>query len=223
MHTIYSPEGFKISSGIFGSTFYMATGFHGFHVMVGTTFLVVCMMRAWYGHFRPDKHVGLEAAAWYWHFVDVVWLFLFAWVYWWGGRLALVGAPAIDRAAPPAALSAGLRCRCPACGQGPLFEGFLKVRQRCPVCGADVSAHDSGDGPVAFIVLIAGGLVVGLALLTEVKYAAAGVAAPRPLAAARGARGPGPDAPVQGDHDRSPVQASTPRFRPAGRINPQLR
>ncbi len=72
--------------------------------------------------------------------------------------------------APPAALSAGLRCRCPACGQGPLFEGFLKVRQPCPVCGADVSAHDSGDGPVAFIVLIAGGLVVGLALLTEVKY-----------------------------------------------------
>jgi cytochrome c oxidase subunit 3 len=89
VHTIYNPEGFQISSGIFGSTFYMATGFHGFHVMIGTTFLLVCTMRAYYAHFRPDKHVGLEAAAWYWHFVDVVWLFLFAWVYWWGGQIAL--------------------------------------------------------------------------------------------------------------------------------------
>jgi cytochrome c oxidase subunit 3 len=88
VHVIHHPQGFTITSGIFGSTFYMATGFHGFHVMVGTTFLIVCMMRAWYGHFRPDKHVGFEAAAWYWHFVDVVWLFLFAWVYWWGGYIA---------------------------------------------------------------------------------------------------------------------------------------
>ena len=91
VHTIYSPEGFQISSGIFGSTFYMATGFHGFHVMIGTTFLLVCTFRAFYGHFRPDKHVGLEAAAWYWHFVDVVWLFLFTWVYWWGSYIALAG------------------------------------------------------------------------------------------------------------------------------------
>ena len=89
VHTIYSPEGFTLSSGIFGSTFYMATGFHGFHVMIGTTFLLVCTFRAYYGHFRPDKHVGLEAAAWYWHFVDVVWLFLFTWVYWWGSYIAL--------------------------------------------------------------------------------------------------------------------------------------
>jgi cytochrome c oxidase subunit 3 len=89
VHTIYHPEGFTISDGIFGSTFYMATGFHGFHVMIGTTFLIVCTLRAWYGHFRPNKHVGLEAAAWYWHFVDVVWLFLFVWVYWWGGYIAL--------------------------------------------------------------------------------------------------------------------------------------
>ena len=92
VHTIYHPEGFQISSGIFGSAFYMATGFHGFHVMVGTTFLIVCTMRAYYAHFKPEKHVGFEAAAWYWHFVDVVWLFLFVWVYWWGGALALSGA-----------------------------------------------------------------------------------------------------------------------------------
>ncbi len=89
VHTINHPQGFTISDGIYGSTFYMATGFHGFHVMIGTTFLLVCTMRAWYNHFRPDKHVGLEAAAWYWHFVDVVWLFLFVWVYWWGGAIAL--------------------------------------------------------------------------------------------------------------------------------------
>ncbi|MEM7026465.1 MAG: cytochrome c oxidase subunit 3, partial [Pseudomonadota bacterium] len=89
IHTIYHSAGFTISDGIFGSTFYMATGFHGFHVMIGTTFLMVCMMRAYYDQFKSEKHVGLEAAAWYWHFVDVVWLFLFVWVYWWGGRFAL--------------------------------------------------------------------------------------------------------------------------------------
>jgi uncharacterized protein (DUF983 family) len=70
----------------------------------------------------------------------------------------------------PSALASGLRCRCPACGEGRLFEGFLAVRSRCPVCGADLSAQDSGDGPVAFIILIVGGIVVALALLTEVRY-----------------------------------------------------
>jgi cytochrome c oxidase subunit 3 len=69
---------------IYGSTFFMATGFHGFHVIVGTLFLIVCLFRALSGHFRPEKHFGFEAAAWYWHFVDVVWLFLFACIYVWG-------------------------------------------------------------------------------------------------------------------------------------------
>ena len=86
-------EGFNMTSGIYGSTFYMATGFHGFHVIVGTTFLIVCMMRAYYANFRSDKHVGFESAAWYWHFVDVVWLFLFVWVYWWGGSLEFTTQP----------------------------------------------------------------------------------------------------------------------------------
>jgi cytochrome c oxidase subunit 3 len=66
---------------IYGSTFFMATGFHGFHVIVGTIFLAVCLFRAIRGDFTPEKHFGFEAAAWYWHFVDVVWLFLFAFVY----------------------------------------------------------------------------------------------------------------------------------------------
>jgi uncharacterized protein (DUF983 family) len=70
----------------------------------------------------------------------------------------------------PGALAAGLRSRCPACGRAPLFDGFLHVRQRCPVCHTDLSAQDSGDGPVAFIILIVGGIVVALALLTEVRY-----------------------------------------------------
>jgi len=69
---------------IYSSTFYMATGFHGFHVLVGTIFLIVCLFRALKGHFTPEQHFGFEAAAWYWHFVDVVWLFLFAAVYVWG-------------------------------------------------------------------------------------------------------------------------------------------
>ena len=63
----------------------MATGFHGFHVLVGTIFLAVCLGRALKGDFTPQQHLGFEAAAWYWHFVDVVWLFLFAAVYIWGG------------------------------------------------------------------------------------------------------------------------------------------
>jgi len=80
---VHAPFGF--ADGIYPSTFFMATGFHGFHVIVGTTFLVVCLFRAIKGHFKPDHHVGFEAAAWYWHFVDVVWLFLFSSVYVWGG------------------------------------------------------------------------------------------------------------------------------------------
>jgi cytochrome c oxidase subunit 3 len=74
---------------IYGSTFFMATGFHGFHVLIGTIFLLVCLFRAMKGHFTPTQHFGFEAAAWYWHFVDVVWLFLFACVYVW----ASAGAP----------------------------------------------------------------------------------------------------------------------------------
>ncbi len=80
----YMHASFGFKDGIYPTTFYMATGFHGFHVMVGTIFLFVCLMRARKGHFTPEQHFGLEAAAWYWHFVDVVWLFLFACIYWWG-------------------------------------------------------------------------------------------------------------------------------------------
>ena len=71
---------------IYGSTFFMATGFHGFHVIIGTIFLIVCLVRALKGDFTPQQHFGFEAAAWYWHFVDVVWLFLFAAVYIWGSH-----------------------------------------------------------------------------------------------------------------------------------------
>ena len=69
------------NSGLYGSIFFMATGFHGFHVLLGTIFLIVCLLRLLAGQMSPEKHFGFEAAAWYWHFVDVVWLFLFAFVY----------------------------------------------------------------------------------------------------------------------------------------------
>ena len=69
------------NSGLYGSIFFMATGFHGFHVLIGTLFLAVCLLRLMAGQMSPQKHFGFEAAAWYWHFVDVVWLFLFAFVY----------------------------------------------------------------------------------------------------------------------------------------------
>ena len=80
---IHAPFDFK--GNIYGATFFMATGFHGFHVLVGTIFLIVCYLRAKKGDFTPRAHFGFEAAAWYWHFVDVVWLFLFVSIYVWGG------------------------------------------------------------------------------------------------------------------------------------------
>jgi cytochrome c oxidase subunit 3 len=84
----YAHAPFTFSENIYSSTFFMATGFHGFHVLVGTTFLLVCLFRAMKGQFKPNQHFGFEAAAWYWHFVDVVWLFLFFCIYWWGAGKA---------------------------------------------------------------------------------------------------------------------------------------
>lgn len=81
----YHDSRFSISDRAYGSTFFIATGFHGLHVLVGTTFLAVCLYRLKAGQLRPNHHFGFEAAAWYWHFVDVVWLFLYVWIYWWGG------------------------------------------------------------------------------------------------------------------------------------------
>ena len=81
----YIEAPFPFAGINYGTTFFMATGFHGFHVLVGTIFLIVCLVRAYNGHFTPRQHFGFEAAAWYWHFVDVVWLFLFIVIYVWGG------------------------------------------------------------------------------------------------------------------------------------------
>ncbi|HXH54550.1 MAG TPA: cytochrome c oxidase subunit 3 [Gammaproteobacteria bacterium] len=78
----YTKLGLKLNSGIYGSTFFMLTGFHGAHVTIGTIMLTVILVRCIRGHFTPEKHFGFEATAWYWHFVDVVWLMLFIFVYW---------------------------------------------------------------------------------------------------------------------------------------------
>ncbi len=86
----YAHAPFSFGGSIYGATFFMATGFHGAHVIIGTIFLAVCLLRAVRGDFTPKQHFGLEAAAWYWHFVDVVWLFLFTFVYVWGNHGALV-------------------------------------------------------------------------------------------------------------------------------------
>jgi cytochrome c oxidase subunit 3 len=81
-HHAYTELNLKLSSGIFGSTFFMLTGFHGFHVFVGMLMLLFITLRLMKGHFTPQRHFGFEGAAWYWHFVDVVWLGLYAVVYW---------------------------------------------------------------------------------------------------------------------------------------------
>ena len=88
----YAAAPFDFSESIYGATFFMATGFHGFHVLVGTIFLIVCLFRAMAGHFTAEKHFGFEAAAWYWHFVDVVWLFLFCCIYVWASWGATIAA-----------------------------------------------------------------------------------------------------------------------------------
>jgi cytochrome c oxidase subunit 3 len=80
----YIEAPFNLSDGIFGSTFFLATGFHGLHVLIGTAFLSVCLFRFLLYHFSTRHHLGFEAAAWYWHFVDVVWIFLFLIIYVWG-------------------------------------------------------------------------------------------------------------------------------------------
>nr|WIG49083.1 cytochrome c oxidase subunit III [Runcina aurata] len=83
-YTEYMETTFTISDSVYGSTFFMATGFHGLHVLVGATFLTVTFLRLLNVHFDSNHHIGFLAAAWYWHFVDVVWLFLYASIYWWG-------------------------------------------------------------------------------------------------------------------------------------------
>nr|AYR05333.1 cytochrome c oxidase subunit 3 [Coleoptera sp. ACP-2013] len=80
----YIEAPFTIADAIYGSSFFMATGFHGLHVIIGTTFLAICFFRHIKNHFSSIHHFGFEAAAWYWHFVDVVWLFLYISIYWWG-------------------------------------------------------------------------------------------------------------------------------------------
>nr|AFU50207.1 cytochrome c oxidase subunit III [Imatidium capense] len=80
----YSEAPFSISDSVYGASFFMATGFHGLHVIIGTLFLTICLLRHSLNHFSMIHHFGFEAAAWYWHFVDVVWLFLYLLMYWWG-------------------------------------------------------------------------------------------------------------------------------------------
>jgi cytochrome c oxidase subunit III len=81
-HHAYTEYNLKLTTGAYGATFFMLTGFHGFHVTLGTIMLIVIFVRALKGHFTPDHHFGFEAVSWYWHFVDVVWLLLFVLVYW---------------------------------------------------------------------------------------------------------------------------------------------
>lgn len=81
----YIEASFTIADSVYGSTFFVATGFHGLHVIIGSSFLTICWLRLYSCHFSAYHHFGFEAAAWYWHFVDVVWLFLYVFIYWWGG------------------------------------------------------------------------------------------------------------------------------------------
>nr|ARH54951.1 cytochrome c oxidase subunit 3 [Coleoptera sp. 4 AH-2016] len=80
----YNEAPFTIADSVYSSTFFMTTGLHGFHVIIGSMFLFICLIRMYYNHFSSIHHFGFEAATWYWHFVDVIWLFLYISIYWWG-------------------------------------------------------------------------------------------------------------------------------------------
>nr|YP_002970986.1 cytochrome c oxidase subunit III [Polychrus marmoratus]BAH70466.1 cytochrome oxidase subunit 3 [Polychrus marmoratus] len=80
----YYEAPFTVTDSVYGTTFFVATGFHGLHVIIGSSFLIICLLRQLMRHFTTNHHFGFEAAAWYWHFVDVVWLFLYVSIYWWG-------------------------------------------------------------------------------------------------------------------------------------------
>ena len=161
----HAPFAFK---GInYGAAFFMATGFHGFHVLVGTIFLIVCLVRAYKGDFTPQQHFGFEAAAWYWHFVDVVWLFLFV-VDLCLGRLGRAGPLmrlTCRRADEPSrGGSRRIACGCPLRAV-PAMRRADAVRRagavsppRCRACGLDFARFNVGDGPAAFLTLIVGAL-----------------------------------------------------------------
>lgn len=85
----YITASFFISDSVYGSAFYMITGFHGFHVICGTIFLTVCLLRLWNGQLTKDRHIGFEFAIWYWHFVDIVWIFVYTFLYWWGSVFSI--------------------------------------------------------------------------------------------------------------------------------------
>ena len=153
----YAHAPFGFGGQHYGSAFYMATGFHGFHVLIGTIFLIVCLNRAYKGDFTPSQHFGFEAAAWYWHFVDVVWLFLFV-VHLRLGRLGRAEStdavdPAAERrlgdidmpAAPVDAVAAASRSL-PALRRETLFAGSLRFAP-LPRCGLDFAGFNVGDGP----------------------------------------------------------------------------
>lgn len=86
----YISAPFYISDSVYGSTFYMITGFHGFHVICGTIFLIVCAIRMYDGQLTKDRHIGYEFAIWYWHFVDIVWIFVYTFLYWWGSSFPVL-------------------------------------------------------------------------------------------------------------------------------------
>ena len=194
-HLFFSEE--SANGGLYGSTFFMATGFHGFHVLIGTIFLTVCLIRLLAGGFSPKQHFGFEAAAWYWHFVDVVWLFLFSFIYVIFGP----GGREPRGASQPVRGRAGLPL--PQLRRGPpvrrLPEGLAALRG----LWLRPRPADSGDGPVVFILLIVGSLVCLGALLFEFHGAPADLGAPDPVAAAGDRAALCPPPPVQGCDDRA--------------------
>ena len=169
----YSHAAFGFKDGIYASNFYMATGFHGFHVFIGTVFLAVCLMRAKRGDFAPGKqHLGFEFAAWYWHFVDVVWLFLFVFVYLeFGNKILTAFGMLPRRRCVTMRYSALLRSRCPVCGKGKLFRTWLTLNDVCACCGLPISENEVGDGPAFFAITFTGTVIAISAVIVDLRYA----------------------------------------------------
>ncbi len=183
----YSEAGFAFSGHMYGATFFMATGLHGFHVLIGTIFLLVCLIRALRGDFTPERHSASSlplgtGISWTWSGCSYLPRSMSGAAGAWRSttsppRMTMYGrsrscAPICLETSlnQPPPIMTGLLCRCPPCGEGKLFSGYLKVARPARTAGSNLKFADSGDGPAIFVIFLVAPIVIALALLVGALF-----------------------------------------------------